>query len=87
MDLDTRTTSSLWKDKAAVEINLAVLHSYQVRRPRPARRAMAWAGSKEALRNQGRSETAGGKEFRSPSVTGPTGLQFWGHSTSCSRYC
>lgn len=30
MDLDTRTTSSLWKDKAAVEINLAVLHSYQV---------------------------------------------------------
>lgn len=33
MDLDTRTTSSLWKDKAAVEINLAVLHSYQVHRP------------------------------------------------------
>lgn len=33
MDLDTRTTSSLWKDKAAVEINVAVLHSYQVRRP------------------------------------------------------
>lgn len=33
MDLDTRTTSSLWKDKAAVEINLAVLHSYQVRGP------------------------------------------------------
>lgn len=30
MDLDTRTTSSLWKDKAAVEINVAVLHSYQV---------------------------------------------------------
>ncbi|OWK06584.1 NOS3 [Cervus elaphus hippelaphus] len=30
MDLDTRTTSSLWKDKAAVEINLAVLHSYQL---------------------------------------------------------
>lgn len=30
MDLDTRTSSSLWKDKAAVEINLAVLHSYQV---------------------------------------------------------
>lgn len=33
MDLDTRTTSSLWKDKAAVEINVAVLHSYQVHRP------------------------------------------------------
>lgn len=32
MDLDTRTTSSLWKDKAAVEINVAVLHSYQVHR-------------------------------------------------------
>uniref|UniRef100_A0A452SK44 Nitric oxide synthase n=1 Tax=Ursus americanus TaxID=9643 RepID=A0A452SK44_URSAM len=30
MDLDTRTTSSLWKDRAAVEINLAVLHSYQL---------------------------------------------------------
>ncbi|XP_027696785.1 nitric oxide synthase, endothelial isoform X2 [Vombatus ursinus] len=30
MELDTRTTSSLWKDKAAVEINLAVLHSYQL---------------------------------------------------------
>nr|P79209.2 RecName: Full=Nitric oxide synthase 3; AltName: Full=Constitutive NOS; Short=cNOS; AltName: Full=EC-NOS; AltName: Full=NOS type III; Short=NOSIII; AltName: Full=Nitric oxide synthase, endothelial; Short=Endothelial NOS; Short=eNOS [Ovis aries] len=29
MDLDTRTTSSMWKDKAAVEINLAVLHSFQ----------------------------------------------------------
>lgn len=33
MDLDTRTTSSLWKDKAAVEINVAVLYSYQVHRP------------------------------------------------------
>ena len=42
MDLDTRTTSSLWKDKAAVEINLAVLHSYQVHRPRLARRARGW---------------------------------------------
>uniref|UniRef100_A0A8D0GIK6 Nitric oxide synthase 3 n=1 Tax=Sphenodon punctatus TaxID=8508 RepID=A0A8D0GIK6_SPHPU len=30
MDLDTRKTSSLWKDKAAVEINIAVLHSFQV---------------------------------------------------------
>ncbi|XP_067148341.1 LOW QUALITY PROTEIN: nitric oxide synthase 3 [Apteryx mantelli] len=30
MGLDTRKTSSLWKDKAAVEINIAVLHSYQV---------------------------------------------------------
>ena len=35
MDLDTRTTSSLWKDKAAVEINVAVLHSYQVPGPGP----------------------------------------------------
>lgn len=31
MKLDTRATSSLWKDKAAVEINVAVLHSYQVK--------------------------------------------------------
>ncbi|CAM4599283.1 nitric oxide synthase 3 isoform X1 [Lepidochelys kempii] len=30
MGLDTRKTSSLWKDKAAVEINVAVLHSFQV---------------------------------------------------------
>ncbi|XP_063003631.1 nitric oxide synthase 3 [Elgaria multicarinata webbii] len=30
MGLDTKTTLSLWKDKAAVEINLAVLHSFQL---------------------------------------------------------
>ncbi|XP_044860215.1 nitric oxide synthase, endothelial isoform X1 [Mauremys mutica] len=30
MGLDTGKTSSLWKDKAAVEINVAVLHSFQV---------------------------------------------------------
>lgn len=30
MGLDTRRTSSLWKDKAAVELNLAVLHSFQM---------------------------------------------------------
>lgn len=30
MALDTRKTSSLWKDKALVEINIAVLHSFQV---------------------------------------------------------
>lgn len=30
MDLDTRKTSSLWKDKALVEINIAVLYSFQV---------------------------------------------------------
>ncbi|XP_077160773.1 nitric oxide synthase 3 isoform X2 [Paroedura picta] len=30
MGLDTRTTSSLWKDRAAVEMNLAVLHSFQL---------------------------------------------------------
>lgn len=29
MGLDTRNPSSLWKDKALVEINIAVLHSYQ----------------------------------------------------------
>lgn len=29
MNLDTRKTSSLWKDQALVEINIAVLHSYQ----------------------------------------------------------
>lgn len=31
MGLDIRTTTSLWKDKALVEINIAVLHSYQSR--------------------------------------------------------
>jgi nitric oxide synthase oxygenase domain/subunit len=30
MGLDTRMSSSLWKDKAMVEVNLAVLHSFQV---------------------------------------------------------
>ncbi|XP_065196544.1 nitric oxide synthase 3-like [Sycon ciliatum] len=29
MELDTRTASSLWKDKALVEVNLAILYSYQ----------------------------------------------------------
>uniref|UniRef100_A0A034WS92 Nitric oxide synthase n=1 Tax=Bactrocera dorsalis TaxID=27457 RepID=A0A034WS92_BACDO len=29
MNLDTRTPTSLWKDKAVVEANIAVLHSYQ----------------------------------------------------------
>ncbi|XP_037910457.1 nitric oxide synthase isoform X2 [Hermetia illucens] len=29
MDLDTRTPTSLWKDKALVEVNIAVLHSFQ----------------------------------------------------------
>ncbi|XP_051858292.1 nitric oxide synthase isoform X4 [Drosophila albomicans] len=31
MNLDTRTPTSLWKDKAVVEMNIAVLHSYQSR--------------------------------------------------------
>lgn len=31
MGLDTRNPSSLWKDKALVEVNIAVLHSYQSR--------------------------------------------------------
>ncbi|XP_046802947.1 nitric oxide synthase [Lucilia cuprina] len=31
MNLDTRTPTSLWKDKAVVEVNIAVLHSYQSR--------------------------------------------------------
>jgi nitric-oxide synthase len=31
MGLDTRNPSSLWKDKALVEINVAVLHSFQSR--------------------------------------------------------
>ncbi|XP_031623820.1 nitric oxide synthase [Contarinia nasturtii] len=29
LDLDTRTPTSLWKDKTLVEVNIAVLHSYQ----------------------------------------------------------
>lgn len=31
MGLDTRKTSSLWKDQALVEINIAVLYSFQVK--------------------------------------------------------
>ena len=30
MALDTKKTSSLWKDQALVEINIAVLYSFQV---------------------------------------------------------
>lgn len=29
MDLDIRTPTTLWKDKTLVEVNLAVLHSFQ----------------------------------------------------------
>lgn len=29
MGLDTRNSTTLWKDKAMVEVNLAVLHSFQ----------------------------------------------------------
>lgn len=57
MDLDTRTTSSLWKDKAAVEINVAVLHSYQVHRPS--------YGVREHRQTLSRVET-----YCSPCVTG-----------------
>lgn len=35
MGLDTGTSSSLWKDRAAVEVNVAVLHSFQVGPPVP----------------------------------------------------
>lgn len=31
MGLDTRTPTSLWKDKALVEMNIAVLYSFQSR--------------------------------------------------------
>ena len=30
MGLDTRTHTSLWKDRAVIEINAAVLYSFQV---------------------------------------------------------
>lgn len=33
MGLDTRKTSSLWKDQALVEVNIAVLYSFQVNVP------------------------------------------------------
>ena len=32
MGLDTRKSSSLWKDRALVEVNIAVLYSYQQQR-------------------------------------------------------
>lgn len=32
MGLETHKLASLWKDRAVVEINVAVLHSFQVRR-------------------------------------------------------
>lgn len=30
MGLDTRSVATLWKDRALVEVNVAVLHSFQV---------------------------------------------------------
>lgn len=30
MDLDTKINSSLWRDRAVVELNAAVLYSFQV---------------------------------------------------------
>ena len=30
MDLNTSITSSLWKDRAIVEMNIAIIHSFQV---------------------------------------------------------
>ena len=30
MGLDTKTNQSLWKDKALIELNYAVLYSFQV---------------------------------------------------------
>lgn len=30
MELDTRSNMSLWKDRALVEVNISVLHSFQV---------------------------------------------------------
>lgn len=44
MNLDMRKTSSLWKDQALVEINIAVLYSFQV--PRDA--ALSWPGWRDA---------------------------------------
>ena len=32
MGLDTNRDSSLWKDRVVVEANVAVLHSFQVRK-------------------------------------------------------
>lgn len=31
MNLDTHSNTSLWKDRAVVELNLAVQHTFQVR--------------------------------------------------------
>ena len=33
MGLDTKSNASLWKDFAMVEINYAVMYSYQVKTP------------------------------------------------------
>lgn len=78
MDLDTRTSSSLWKDKAAVEINLAVLHSYQVQ---GADGPGMWGPGREGRWHLG-TGAGFGDVSRSSSVQPPWGawgLQFWGH--------
>lgn len=47
MNLDMRKTSSLWKDQALVEINIAVLYSFQVLEQQDS----VWFGS--CLRDRG----------------------------------
>lgn len=51
MDLDTRKTSSLWKDQALVEINIAVLYSFQVPKAQRHAQASKERGGKELSRN------------------------------------
>lgn len=86
MDLDTRTSSSLWKDKAAVEINVAVLHSYQVLGADGPGACGPGARREVALR-----DGAGfGDSSRSSTVQPPRGargLRFWGHGPSPSGCC
>lgn len=72
MDLDTRTSSSLWKDKAAVEINLAVLHSYQVHRADGPGGVRPGARREVALRDRGRI-WGQRQEFYSPTAMGHSG--------------
>jgi Nitric oxide synthase, oxygenase domain len=50
MGLDTRTPVTLWKDKALVEVNVAVLYSFQVR----AQHSQAFIASSLPLDNASR---------------------------------
>lgn len=66
MNLDMRKTSSLWKDQALVEINIAVLYSFQVARAfLPAAKPQRGIKTFQSPRAEGQGPT-----YQEPSLQG-----------------